>query len=84
LITLINSEDHSNDQSDESQTLIEAMQRSDWSKWEKTMRAEFNSLVENQIWDLAKRSDDKNVIIERWTFRLKRDRDDNLQRYKIK
>jgi hypothetical protein len=29
LITLINSEDHSNDQSDESQTLIEAMQRSD-------------------------------------------------------
>jgi hypothetical protein len=29
LITLINSEDHSNDQSDESQTLNEAMQRSD-------------------------------------------------------
>jgi hypothetical protein len=57
--------DHSNDESDESQTLIEAMQRSDWSKWKKIMRAEFNSLVENQIWDLTKRSDDKNVIIER-------------------
>ncbi len=65
LITLINMKDHSNDESDESQTLIEAMQRSDWSKWKKIMRAEFNSLVENQIWDLTKRSDDKNVIIER-------------------
>ncbi len=29
LITLINMKDHSNDESDESQTLIEAMQRSD-------------------------------------------------------
>ncbi len=86
LITLINSDDQSNstDQSDESQTLIEAMQRSDWSKWEKTMRAEFNSLVENQIWNLTKRSDDKNVIIERWIFRLKRDRDDNSLRYKVR
>jgi hypothetical protein len=84
LITLIDNEDHSNDQSDESQTLIEAMQRSDWSKWKKVMRAKFNSLVENQIWDLTKRFDDKNVIIERWIFRLKRDRDDNSLRYKVR
>jgi hypothetical protein len=48
------------------------------------MRVEFNSLVKNQTWDLIKRSDSKNVIIERWTFRLKRDRDDNSQRYKVR
>jgi hypothetical protein len=48
------------------------------------MRIEFNSLVENQIWDLIKRSDSKNVIIDRWTFRLKRDRNDNFQRYKVR
>jgi hypothetical protein len=64
LITLINNEDHSNDESDESQTLIEAMQRSDWSKWTIVMRAKFNSLIENQIWDLIKRFS-QNVIIER-------------------
>ncbi len=85
LITLISSDNQSNstDQSDESQTLIEAMQRSDWSKWEIVMRAKLNSLVENQIWDLIKQSS-QNVIIERWTFRLKRDRDDNSQRYKVR
>jgi hypothetical protein len=59
------------------------MQRSDWSKWEIVMRAKLNSLVENQIWDLIKQSS-QNVIIERWTFRLKRDRDDNSQRYKVR
>jgi hypothetical protein len=85
LIILINSDDQSNstDQSDESQTLIEAMQRSDWSEWETAMRAEFNSLVKNQIWDLIKRLK-QNVIIDKWTFRLKRDRDDNPQRYKVR
>jgi hypothetical protein len=83
LITLIKSDDQSNDQSDESQTLNEATQRSDWSKWEIVMRTEFNSLVENQIWDLIKRLS-QNVIIDRWTFRLKRDRDDNSQRYKVR
>jgi adenylate kinase family enzyme len=61
------------------------MQRSDWSEWEKVMRAKFNSLVENQTWDLTKRFDIKqNVIIERWTFRLKRDRDDKSLRYKVR
>jgi hypothetical protein len=83
LTTLINSDDQSNDQSDKSQTLNEATQRSDWSKWEIVMRVEFNSLVENQTWDLIKRLS-QNVIIDRWTFRLKRDRDDNSQRYKVR
>ncbi len=85
LITLINNDDQSNDHSDESQTLNETTQRSDWSKWEIVMRVEFNSLVENQIWDLIKRFNIKqNVIIDRWTFRLKCDRDDNSQRYKVR
>jgi hypothetical protein len=48
------------------------------------MQVEFNLLVENQIWDLIKRSDSKNVIINRWTFCLKRDRDNKFQRYKVK
>ncbi len=68
LITLINSDDQSFDDSnaqfDESQTLIEAMQRSHWLKWKKVMRAEFNSLVENQTWNLIKRLK-QNVIIDK-------------------
>ncbi len=83
LITLINSDDQSNDQFDESQILNEAIQRAVWSEWEAIMRAEFNSLVENQTWNLIKRLS-QNVIIDRWTFRLKRDRDDKSQRYKVR
>jgi hypothetical protein len=48
------------------------------------MRVHFNLLVENQIWDLTKRFDDKNVIIKRWTFRLKHDRDAKSLRYKVR
>jgi hypothetical protein len=49
------------------------------------MQIEFNSLIENQIWDLIKRFDIKqNVIIDRRTFRLKRDRNDNFQRYEVR
>jgi hypothetical protein len=52
LVTLISSDDQSNDQSDESQTLNEATQRSDWSKWKIVMQIEFNSLVKirSEIW----------------------------------
>jgi hypothetical protein len=83
LATLTNSGGQSNDQSDEPQTLNEATQRSDWPEWEAAMRAEFNSLVENQTWDLVKRPN-QNVITGRWTFKLKRDRDGNPQRYKAR
>jgi hypothetical protein len=85
LVALINSDDqfNSSDQSDKSPILNEATQRSDWSKWKIVIRIEFNSLVENQIWDLIKRSN-QNVIIDKWTFRLKRDRDDNSQSYKVR
>jgi hypothetical protein len=40
------------------------MQRSHWLKWKKVMRAEFNSLVENQTWNLIKRLK-QNVIIDK-------------------
>jgi hypothetical protein len=84
LVMLINNDNQSNNQFDKSQILNEATQRSDWSKWEIVMRIKFNSLVENQIWDLIKRFDNKNVIIDKWTFRLKRDWNDKFQRYKIR
>jgi hypothetical protein len=35
-------------QSDEPQTLEDAMQRPDWPEWHDVMKREFNSLVENQ------------------------------------
>jgi hypothetical protein len=70
-------------QSDEPQILKNVMQRSDWSEWHDVMKREFNSLVKNQTWDLVKRLN-QNVIIERWIYKLKKDRDENLIRYKTR
>ncbi len=73
------------DQFDESQTFKDAMQRSDWSEWHDVIKRKFNSLVENQTWDLVRRSDiNQQVIIERWIYKLKKNRDDNLIRYKVR
>ncbi len=70
-------------QLDESQTLKNVMQRFDWSEWHDVMKREFNSLVENQTWNLVKRFN-QNVIIERWIYKLKKNRNDNSIRYKAR
>jgi hypothetical protein len=72
-------------QSDEPQTLRDATQRPDWPEWHDAMKREFNSLVENQTWDLVKRSEiNQQVITGRWTYKLKKDRDGNPIRYKAR
>jgi hypothetical protein len=80
LVTLITDQ-----QSDEPQILKDAMQRPDWSKWHDVMKRKFNSLVENQTWDLIRRFDtNQQMIIERWTYKLKKNRDENLICYKTR
>jgi adenylate kinase family enzyme len=82
LVTLIINDDQ---QSDELQILRNVMQRSDWSEWHDVMKRKFNSLVENQIWDLVERFDiNQQMIIERWIYKLKKNRNENLICYKAR
>ena len=47
------------------------------------MKREFNSLVENKTWELTDRAD-HNVITGRWAYKLKKNREGNILRYKIR
>lgn len=69
---------------DEPATLKEAMKRSDWPKWKEAMDREYASLIKNKTWNLVQKSASTNVITGRWAYKLKKDRDGNILRYKAR
>ena len=69
---------------DEPSTLKQAMQRSDWLKWKETMQAEYNSLIENETWELTAMPKNRQVITGRWCFKLKKDRNNQIMKYKVR
>ena len=55
-----------------------------WKEWKTIMKTEMISLVENEIWELIKRSFERVVITERWMFKLKYNVNDCIFRYKAR
>jgi hypothetical protein len=41
--------------------------------WEATMQEEYNSLLENQTWDLVLLPSDRKLVRCRWVYRTKRE-----------
>jgi transposase InsO family protein len=52
-------------------TIDEAYCRRDKEQWEKAMREEMVALNTNKTWDLVDRPNDKNVVKNKWVFKLK-------------
>ena len=73
-----------NERPDKPATLEEAMSRHDWPEWKKAMESEYNSLIENGTWEVVSPPTEANVITGRWVFRLKKDRFDNILKYKAR
>jgi len=46
------------------------------------MSEEFNALLANGIWSLVPKQQQFNIIGDKWVFRLKRDPDGSITRYK--
>jgi hypothetical protein len=44
--------------------------------WEATMQEEYNSLLENQTWDLVPLPSDMNLVRCRWVYRTKKEVED--------
>lgn len=70
--------------SDEPLSLKEAMMSPDWVHWLKAMKVEMDSLVENETWDLVDRPANRAVLTGRWVFKLKRDRNGQILKYKAR
>ena len=73
-----------NEGDDEPGTLKQAMNCSDWPKWKEAMQAEYDSLIENETWELTTMPENRQVITGRWCFKLKKDRDGHVLKYKAR
>ena len=82
LATLAGGED--NEGLDDPLTLKEAMSSPHWDQWRKAMETEYQSLVENETWTLERAPTDRKVITSRWVFKIKKDRDGKVLKYKAR
>lgn len=48
------------------------------------MHSEYDSLIENRTWELVSRPKDKKVLTNRWIFKIKRNQDGTLNRFKAR
>ena len=53
-------------------------------QWVAAMDSEFHSLIKQQTWSLVPPSVDKNIVTCKWVFKLKRNSDGTIARYKAK
>jgi hypothetical protein len=48
------------------------------------MNEEFKSLQQNEVWELTELPKDQTIIDCKWTYKLKRDVNGNVRRYKAR
>jgi hypothetical protein len=73
-----------NDDSFEPETYEQAMNCENSEKWQEAIMSEYNSLMDNHTWELVERTPDMKVIPSMWLFKIKRDTEGNLSRYKAR
>ncbi len=70
--------------SDEPLFLKEAMASLQWSHWKSAMNKEYHSLMENETWTLTDTPVDQKVITGRWVYKLKKNRNRTILKYKAR
>lgn len=65
-------------------TYIEALACPDFEKWLEWMRAEMESMCENQVWNLVGLPDGVTPIGCKWVFKVKTDKDGNIHVFKAR
>eukprot|EP00253_Pinus_taeda_P012697 PITA_12697 len=52
--------------------------------WKDAMNEEYESIMENDVWDVVPRPKDKSVVISKWIYKIKHGGDGNAKNYKAK
>lgn len=60
----------------------QAMQGKDSKKWIESMNEEFRNFTKNHTWDIVDYPSGRNVLGCRWVFKVKRNNDGTIRRYK--
>ena len=69
---------------DEPMNCEEAMMSPDSTKWLEVMKSEMGSMYENKVWTLVDLPDDRQAILNKWTFERKTDTDGSVTIYKAR
>src|SRR6202522_333476 len=62
----------------------EARRRSDWPEWKKAVDVELENLKAAGTWDVVERLDNTNVVDSKWVFRLKKDAEGRVLKWKAR
>ena len=63
-------------------SLKEAKERSDWNKWKEAMDAEIDQLTKRGTYKLVELPPDRQAIASKWVYRIKRDHNGKIIKYK--
>ena len=69
---------------DEPNNMNEAINSKNSKCWKDAAENGYQSLLKNKTWELVERSKDKNVITCKWVFKVKRNADGTVDRYKAR
>ena len=69
---------------DDPKSLTQARSRSDWPKWQTAMDCEIATLEQAGTWISVPRPTDKNIVGSKWVFRIKRNANGSIEKYKAR
>ena len=69
---------------DDPKSLAEAMDRPDWPEWKAAMDEELALMAKYEVWDEVDQPEDTNIIGCRWVFRIKRDSNGKVLKYRAR
>lgn len=69
---------------DEPATFQEAMNSVNSNKWKFAMQEELDSLAENNTWELVDLPEDRKAIENRWVYKVKRNAEGKIERFKAR
>ena len=54
------------------------------AEWKKATESEYKSLIDNHTWELVPPPHDKNIVGSKWVFKVKRNADGTVQKFKAR
>ena len=66
----------------EPSTYKEAISGRDKDKWQASMETEMGNLHKNGTWEIVDRPRDRNILCCKWVYKLKKNKDGKIERYK--
>ena len=69
---------------DEPKNFDDAMKSDNHLKWKEAMNQEYNSLIENNTWELVPLPEGRSPVGSKWIFKIKTNDNDEPERFKAR